>query len=81
MVSNEILRNPNISLRDKGLYAHLATYTDGQNECTVSISRIATECGIDQSTVRRSLERLKKEKIIERVRRGHNMSFITKLLK
>lgn len=81
MGSNEVLRNPDISLRDKGLYAHLATYADGNNELTVSINRIANECGIDQSTVRRSIDRLKKQGILERTKRGHNTSFKTTLLK
>lgn len=81
MVSNDILRNPEISLKDKGMYAHLATYADVNNELTVSVNRIANECGINQSTAKRSLERLKNQGVIDRIKRGHTISFKTILLK
>lgn len=80
MISNIVMRNPNISLRDKGLYAYLATYADVNNELTVSIRRISNECNINESTVRRILKNLQKQKIIERIKRSHAMSFKTILL-
>jgi predicted transcriptional regulator len=82
MVSNTVIRDPDISLRDKAIYAHLTSYTDGKtNETTVSVDRIAAECGIDHSTVKRSLKSLKDKKIIERISRGINTTSLTILLK
>jgi predicted transcriptional regulator len=82
MVSKEVIRDPDVSLRDKAIYAHLASYTDGKtNETTVGIDRIAAECGVDHSTVKRSLKSLKDKKIIERISRGINATSITILLK
>ena len=38
MVSNTVIRDPEISLKDKAIYAYLSTYANGQtNECTVGI--------------------------------------------
>lgn len=81
LVSNTVVREPNICLRAKGLYAYLATYANSDNELTVSIDRIANECGITQSTVKRILEELKQAGIIERVKRGQKESYKTILLK
>jgi DNA-binding MarR family transcriptional regulator len=81
LVSSNILRDPDISLRAKGLYAYLATYADSKNEVTAGINRIANECGITQSTVKRTLEELKKKGIIARESRGIGTSFKTILIK
>jgi DNA-binding MarR family transcriptional regulator len=81
LVSSNILRDPDISLREKGLYAYLATYADSKGEITASINRMANECGITQSTVKRTLEELKTKGIIARESRGIGTSFKTILLK
>ena len=81
LVSSDILRNPDISLREKGLYAYLATYADSKGEITASINKMTTECGITQSTVKRTLEKLKKKNIIAREFRGIGTSFKTILIK
>jgi len=82
MVSNTVIRDPSISLRDKAIYAHLASYADNKtNELTVSIDRIAAECGIDHSTIKRSIKVLKDKGVIARISRGTTITSITILLK
>jgi len=81
MVSSTIMRDPAVSLRDKGLYAYLATYADSGNTLTVSVNRAASECGVDPSTIRRILEQLKQAGIIIREVRNAGNSYKTTLLK
>lgn len=82
MVSNAVIRDPDISLRDKAIYAHLCSYADGKtNELTVGIDRIASECGVDHSTVKRSIKTLIDKKVLTRIKRGMNVTSITILLK
>jgi DNA-binding MarR family transcriptional regulator len=81
MVTSNVLRNPDISLRDKGLYSYLATYANSDNILTVSINRAANECGVDESTIKRILDQLKKQGIIVREQREHGKSYKTTLLK
>lgn len=77
MVSSTVVRDPNISLRDKGLYAYLASYADIDNTLTVSVNRAAAECNVDPSTIRRILDELKKAGVIVRESRGSGQSFKT----
>jgi len=82
MVSNTVIRDADLSLKEKGLYAYLATYANSKtNECTVGIDKMASECGIDQSTIKRILKTLKEKRVILRVQRGINTTAITILLK
>lgn len=81
MVSSNVVRDPNISLRDKGLYAYLASYADTDNVLTVSVNRAASECNVDVSTIRRILNMLKKSGIIVRESRGVGQSYKTILNK
>lgn len=82
MVSNTVIRDQDISLRDKAIYAYLSTFANRDtNQLTVSIDRIAAECNVDQSTVKRSLLSLKKKGVISRTSRGINKTSITILLK
>jgi len=76
------MRNPAISLKEKGLYAYLATYSDfNTSETYVSINKIANECGVDPSTVKRTLRSLEKLGLITRTKRGANQSCLTTLKK
>jgi DNA-binding MarR family transcriptional regulator len=81
IVSNTVMRDPEISLGEKSLYAYLSTYADTDNRLFVSVSKMADECGIGQSTVKRYLSTLEEKKIISRISRGHKISKITILLK
>jgi DNA-binding MarR family transcriptional regulator len=82
MVSSTVLRDPELSLGEKALYSYLSTYTDSSTKETfVSTLRMASECNIGVSTVKRHLQSLEKKGIIARIKRGHGMSSVTKLLK
>jgi len=81
-VSNTVLRNPELTLGEKALYAYLCTYAHFEtDELFVSINRIASEMNIGQSTVKRHLYTLEKKGVLMRVKRGHGISSITRLLK
>lgn len=81
-MSCNVLRDPDLTLKDKGLYAYLSTYADSvENELTVSVNRIAAECGTTPSTVKRSIEALTAKGIIKRIRKGKNMPMKTVLIK
>lgn len=82
MVSNTVIRDPDLSLKEKALYSYLSTYVDNaSNQCTVGIDRMAAECGVDHSTIKRTLKTLKTKGIIERISRGINNTSLTILLK
>lgn len=81
LVSNAVLRDPELSLGEKALYSYLCTYADIENELFVSINRIAAELGIGVSTVKRHLHTLENKSIIKRVSRGQMNSKLTILLK
>lgn len=82
IVSNTVLRDPELNLGEKALYAYLSTYADSDSgELFVSINRIAAELGIGHSTVKRYICTLEKKKVIVRLKRGYGMSSITKLIK
>lgn len=81
-MSCNVLRDPDLTLKDKGLYAYLSTYADSvENQLTVSVNKIAAECGTTPSTVKRSIETLKSKGIIQRVRSGKNAPMKTILLR
>lgn len=82
MVSTTVLRDPNISLGEKAVYAYLSTFADNiTNELFVSVSKIADELNISPSTVKRSLIKLEQKNIIKRESRGYKTSKLTTLLK
>ena len=81
-VSNEIMRDPELSLKDKGLYAYLCTFAGSQtNELIVSVYRMADECGTSPSTIKRSIETLQSKGIINRVYMGKGNTRKTIILK
>lgn len=82
MVSNTILREPELSLGEKGLYAYLSTYANADsNELFVSVNRMASECNIGVSTVKRYLHNLETKGVILRCDRKTGASRKTILLK
>lgn len=81
-VSNEVMRDPELSLKDKGLYAYLCTFAGSQtNELTVSVYRMADECGTSPSTIKRSIETLQSKGIIDREYMGKGKTRKTIILK
>lgn len=81
-VSNEVMRDPELSLKDKGLYAYLCTFAGSQtNELIVSVYRMADECGTSPSTIKRSIETLQSKGIIDREYMGKGKTRKTIILK
>lgn len=82
MVTYDVMRDPEISLREKAIYSYLCTYANSKtNELYVGINRIAAECGVDHSTIKRIIKSLKDKGIISRTLRGNLNSSITVILK
>jgi DNA-binding MarR family transcriptional regulator len=81
-VSNNIMRDPEVSLQEKAVYSYLCTYSDAStNQTYVGIAKMANECGVSQSTIKRILDGLESKKIIMRVSRGNGLTTFTNLLK
>jgi predicted transcriptional regulator len=81
-VSSEVMRDPELSLKDKGLYAYLCTFANSQsNELIVSVYRMADECGASPSTIKRSIETLQSKGIITREFMGKGKTRKTIILK
>lgn len=81
-VSNTVLRDPEFTLGEKALYAYLCTYADSDTcELFVSVNKMASECGIGVSTLKRYLHSLEKKNVILRMRNGYKSITITKILK
>jgi len=81
-VSKESMRDPRLSMKEKALYAYLSTYTDNNtNETNVSVSRMATECGVSQATIKRSLSILEDKAYIRRKAVGYGKTHVTELIK
>ncbi len=71
--------------RAVSVYIYLADHADMNNECYPGIPRIARELKLSQSTVRRALEDLRKEGLLESEQRyrenGAKSSLLFKLHK
>jgi hypothetical protein len=81
-VSNAVMRDPSLSLREKGLYGYMSTYASNiDNALTVGINRMAAECDVDESTIRRLLDKLMKHGVIAREKRCARQTTITVLIK
>lgn len=81
-VSNTVLRDPTLNLGEKALYSYLCTYADSETgEMFVSVNKMASECGIGVSTVKRYLSVLEKKGVILRIRNNYKSTTVTKLLK
>jgi DNA-binding MarR family transcriptional regulator len=82
MVSTQVMKDPNLSLQEKALYAYLSGYADGgNNELFVGINKICEECSITQSTAKRILNSLVRKNVIVRQSRGLKQTSKTILLK
>lgn len=82
MLDNSVVQDPELSLKEKGLYAFLTSYCDNlSRSTTISVNRIAAENGISVSTAKRLLDLLVERKVIVRHRRKKYESWTTTLLK
>jgi DNA-binding MarR family transcriptional regulator len=77
-----VMADPELSMKEKGLYAYLATYADGTtNELRVSVNRMCAELGVTQATIKRSLKLLEERGVIKRINTGVLQTRRTILLK
>ena len=82
MISKAVVSDPTLTMREKALYAYLATYADSvTNELTVSVNRMCAELSVTQATIKRSLKILEDKQIIQRISVGHKNVRKTILLK
>jgi DNA-binding MarR family transcriptional regulator len=82
MISNNVMRDPDITLREKAIYSYLCTYANSKtNELYVGVDKMAAECGVDHSTIKRILKSLVKKGVIKRMARGNLNSSVTTILK
>lgn len=80
--SNQVLRNPDLSLIDKGLYSYLCSYANSRtNELCVPVEKMAAENNVTASTIKRSLRRLENQGVIRRKSQGAGLSWITEIIK
>jgi DNA-binding MarR family transcriptional regulator len=66
IVHTEVIQDPNLSLRAKGVYALLATYADKQRTCYPAISTLAELSGVSRRTIERILKELEEKKYVTR---------------
>lgn len=82
MVSNKVLQDPNLTLREKGMYAFLSSYADNlSGTTTVGVYKIAAECDVTVATVKRTLRILQDKGFIKREQRGRGSTSKTFILK
>lgn len=79
-VSNDVMRDPELSFQAKTLYAYLSTYADSETNLTyVGLNRMCDELNVTRSTIKRNLSLLKKAGVI--IRFKSDTKWFTKLLK
>ena len=69
IVMDEVMKDPDLSLRAKGLYGLLATYADKERTCFPSTNTLAEFSGISKRTIERTLKELEKKNYIIRTDR------------
>lgn len=81
-VSSPTLKDPELNLQEKGLYAYLSTYADNDTfELGVTIKRIAAECNVSCSTAKRLMASLEDKGVIERKQQKHGKARKTVLVR
>jgi DNA-binding MarR family transcriptional regulator len=80
-VTKTVICDPDITLKEKAIYAYLCTYADSNNSLFVSVKKIAAECGNTESTVIRILKQLEQKGVITRESRGYGITKTTVILK
>lgn len=66
IVNSDIVSDPNLSLRAKGLYAILCKYANKDRLCYPSMSSLAAEAGTSVRTIERLLKELKANAYVTR---------------
>ena len=73
IVNTEVIRDPDLSLRAKGLYALLCTFADKEKVCFPSINTLSELSGVTRRTIERTLNELEEKKYVERKGRKFRM--------
>lgn len=69
IVTDEVIKDPSLSLRAKGLYALLASYADKNRQCYPKINTLAEFSGVSRRSVERTLNELEEKGYLIRERR------------
>lgn len=81
-VTSNVMQDPSISLKDKGLYAYLCTRADNlTRETHISVYKMASECGCTPATIKRGLHNLQKHGVIIRKQRNVGDTTVTTILR
>jgi len=66
IVSDEVVKDPGLSLRAKGLYALLSSYANKERVCFPSVITLSELSGVSRRTIERTLNELQEKKYISR---------------
>jgi DNA-binding MarR family transcriptional regulator len=66
IVDADVMQDPALSLRAKGLYGLLATFAGRDRRCFPSITRLAELSGVDRRTIERTLKELEEKGYVKR---------------
>jgi DNA-binding MarR family transcriptional regulator len=66
VVHLEVIQDPGLSLRAKGLYALLCTYANKNRECYPSITTLSEISGVTRRTIERTLKELEDKHYVTR---------------
>jgi DNA-binding IclR family transcriptional regulator len=66
VVHTEVIRDPGLSLRAKGLYALLCTFADKERMCFPSIKTLSELSGVTRRTTERTLNELEEKNYVKR---------------
>lgn len=69
IVYADVIRDPALSLRAKGIYSILATYADKNRKCFPSVATIAEFAGVSKRTAERCLAELVDKGYVKRHKR------------
>lgn len=68
IVIQEVIKDPDLSLKAKGLYSLLCCYANKERECWPKIDTLAEFSGVSRRTIERSLKELENKNYIKRNR-------------
>jgi len=69
IINKEVMQDPALSLRAKGVYGLLATFADKDRTCFPSITLLAELSGTGRRTIERALKELEEKNYVKREHR------------
>lgn len=73
IVNSDVVSDPILSLRAKGLYAILCKYADKDRICYPSMTTLAAEAGTSTRTIERLLKELKENDYVTRIGKKYRL--------